>query len=86
MGILFTYLLIINIISVVIIFLDYRLLIPRVPSVVLHALEFSGGVITMLPTLFLLKYRITKESYYLVTIWSLTVWFFISYIKFQILG
>ncbi len=86
MGIFITYLLFINLVSLVIVFLDYKLIIPRVPSVVLHALELSGGIILMLPTLFLLRYRITKESYYLVSIWSLTVWFFIGYINFQILG
>ncbi|NLR93266.1 hypothetical protein HGP29_18835 [Flammeovirga sp. SR4] len=87
MGILFIYLMIINIIGVTVVLLDYYHVIPRVPSLVLHLLELMGGVIMMLPVLFILKHnRVFRESYYLVSFWTLTIWFFISYIKFEFLG
>lgn len=86
MGALTVYLLFINIIGIVIVLLDYFSKIPRVSSIVLHIIEFFGGVILMLPTLYILRYRITKQSYSLVSFWTLTVWFFISYIKIGILG
>ncbi|MBB6463980.1 hypothetical protein [Flammeovirga kamogawensis] len=78
--------LVINIISVVVVLLDYKRIIGRVPSIAFHGLELLGGVVVMLPILYILRYRVTKESYFLVSLWTLTIWFFISYIKIGIFG
>ncbi|AZQ63388.1 hypothetical protein EI427_14455 [Flammeovirga pectinis] len=86
MEILLSYLLIINAISIVIVLLDYNKIIARVPSIALHGLELLGGVVVMLPILYILRHRVTKESYFLVSLWTLTIWFFISYIKIGIFG
>ncbi|OHX66830.1 hypothetical protein [Flammeovirga pacifica] len=87
MGFLLIYLILINIIGVSIILLEKNGIIPKVKEWGYHILELLGGVILMLPTFYLVKSsKLKKQSYFLISIWTLTVWFFISYIKIEILG
>ncbi|MBB3700464.1 hypothetical protein FHS70_004626 [Flammeovirga yaeyamensis] len=87
MGFLLIYLILINLLGVTMILLEKNTIIPKVKEWVYHTIELLGGVILMLPTFYIVKSsKVKRQSYFLISIWSLTIWFFISYIKIEILG
>ncbi|MBQ3657903.1 MAG: DUF1294 domain-containing protein [Bacteroidales bacterium] len=46
----------------------------RIKEFTLHVLEFLGGVFFMLPTMYIIRHKCRKISYFLVTYAALILW------------
>ena len=71
------YLLIINAIAVLIFAIDKassRKQGQRVPEKLLHLLELAGGVFGISATMFIIRHKNKKRSYFLRTFLILTLW------------
>ena len=76
------YLIVINLISFTVFYADKRKAIKskfRVPEIKLHIFELLGGVLIILPMLYLIRHKNRKISYYLWTYLIFAGWLLSSY-------
>ncbi len=71
------YLLVINILSVIVFYLDKRKAINkkyRTAETKLHLLELIGGVFIILPMLYIIRHKNRKSSYFSLTFLIIIIW------------
>ncbi|MCQ2973709.1 MAG: DUF1294 domain-containing protein [Bacteroidales bacterium] len=54
----------------------------RIPEKVLHIFEFLGGVFLMLPTMYVIRHKNRKASFYIITYIALVLWLVLGYFLF----
>jgi len=82
---LLKYLLIINIISGIIFFIDKQKSKKkkyRISEFNLHLLEILGGIFIILPLIILIRHKNKKASYFLVSWFIFILWIMVLYIYF----
>ena len=77
------YLLIINIISGIVFYIDKQSAgvkgAPRTDETTLHLLEILGGIFAIIILLFAIRHKNRKKSYWIVSLLILLAWFFVIY-------
>lgn len=76
------YLLIINIIAIILFAIDKYFAshnLWRVSEIVLHTLELLGGVFGILLIMPIVRHKVKKPRYYVVTVCILIIWCFVLY-------
>ncbi|MFZ4399110.1 MAG: DUF1294 domain-containing protein [Bacteroidales bacterium] len=82
------YLLLINILSAFVFFVDKQNAIKkrqRIPELTLHILEILGGVFSILIMIYFIHHKNYKFSYYLIT-YSILILYIFVFFKFEVLS